>query len=154
MNVELGETVSGFAARLKQVVRDHRNTSLLAKAIGRSEGALRNWLTSRSEPVVGDVLRICEATGTRVEWLMIGRGPRREAEQSQVREPQTPYGAPVLDEALLSAIAEAVEQESRAQALKLTAEKKAGLIAHCYHFMGTLAAFDRKVVARLVKLAA
>jgi len=153
MNVESGETASGFAARLKQVVRDHRNTSSLAKAIGRSEGALRNWLTQRSEPVVGDVLRICEITGTRVEWLMIGRGPRKESELSQVREPQVPYSPASLDEALLRAISETVEKELRMQSVKLTPEKKAGLIAHCYRFMGTMEAFDPQAIARLVKLA-
>jgi DNA-binding phage protein len=154
MNVETGEA-EGFAARLKQVVRDHRNTSSLAKAIGRSEGALRNWLTRRSEPTVSNVIAICRATGTRVEWLMIGRGHRREVEVGEVRELDVPYraaSAPALDEALLRAIAEAVERETRTQSIKLTPEKKAGLIAHCYSFMGQVAAFDPQAVARLVKL--
>jgi DNA-binding phage protein len=153
MNVELGKTDTGFAARLKQVVRDQRNTSSLAKAIGRSEGALRNWLTRRSEPVVGDVLHICQVTGTRVEWLLIGRGPRSEAELSQVREPQPIYQAAPLDETLLRTITEAVEQELRTQVVNLAPEKKAALIAHCYRFMGTMTAFDRQAVMRLVKLA-
>ncbi len=155
MTVESGEHTASFAVRLKQIVRDQRNASQFAHAIGRSEGALRNWLTRRSQPVVSDILRICAVSGTRVEWLMIGRGPRKEAESSQVSEPSTPYAKPQPpDEELLQAVIEAIERElQRAHVGELAPEKKAALTIHCYDLMGSMAAFDPKKVARLVKLA-
>lgn len=155
MKVESGENAASFAVRLRQIVRDQRNNSQFAKAIGRSEGALRNWLTRRSQPVVSDILRICAASGTRVEWLMIGRGPRKEAESSQVSEAPSLYQVKpqAPDEELLQVILEAIERELRARADDLTPEKKAALAIHCYDLMGTMAAFDPKKVARLVKLA-
>ena len=46
------------------------------EAIERSEGAVRKWLRGQSEPNVTDLRAICEVTGTSVEWLVMGRGPR------------------------------------------------------------------------------
>src|SRR5690606_31189514 len=133
---------------------DHRTITALADIIQRSEGAVRNWMTGRSQPVVIDVLRTCEVTGTRVEWLMTGEGPQRETDPLAVGDSPARYASTRVDEPLLGAISLAVEKaSSAARPGKLSAEKKAALIAHCYRFMGSMDNFDEPAVTRLVKLA-
>src|SRR5512137_1164978 len=68
----------GFAARLRSVVEAHGSANSIAKAIERSEGAVRKWLRGESEPNVTDLRTLCEQTHTSIEWLVTGRG-RREA---------------------------------------------------------------------------
>src|SRR5687768_14097156 len=111
MDVDARETEATFAGRLKQVVDDYGSANSLAKKIGRSEGALRNWLTGKSEPTVSNLVAICRETRTRVEWLVIGRGPRLESDVSGVRDGPGAYfvGAPP-DERLLTSITAAVEE--------------------------------------------
>jgi hypothetical protein len=112
---------AGFAARFKKVVdEDRRTITAVARAIPRSEGAVRNWMTGRSQPVVSDVLRMCELTGTRVEWLMTGEGPQRETDPLAVADAQARYRATSVDEALLGAISLAVEKALRAHPGKLS----------------------------------
>jgi transcriptional regulator with XRE-family HTH domain len=71
-------TSDGFPVRLRQVLDSYGSTSSLARAIERSEGALRKWLRGQSEPNVSDLRTICEVSGTSVEWLVMGRGERRD----------------------------------------------------------------------------
>src|SRR2546421_4626596 len=66
----------GFAARLREVIDAYGSASGLAKAIERSEGAVRKWLRGESEPNVTDLRAVCEQTGTSIEWLVTGRGVR------------------------------------------------------------------------------
>ena len=61
---------------MRQVLKGHGSASGLAKAIARSEGAVRKWLRGESEPNVTDLRAICLATQTRIYWLVTGEGPR------------------------------------------------------------------------------
>src|ERR1700723_4636339 len=82
---------SGFAARLREVIDAYGSASGLAKAIDRSEGAVRKWLRGESEPNVTDLRSVCEQTQTSIEWLVTGRG-RREAVATTLQEtPPPPY---------------------------------------------------------------
>ena len=69
------QEAGGFAARLRQVLKGHGSASSLAKAIARSEGAVRKWLRGESEPNVTDLRAVCDVTETRIEWLVTGAGP-------------------------------------------------------------------------------
>src|SRR5262245_57522612 len=80
---------SGFAARLKEVINAYGSASGLAKAIGRSEGAVRKWLRAESEPNVTDLRSLCERTGTHIEWLVTGAGAR-EVSATEVRDSAAP----------------------------------------------------------------
>src|SRR6185437_17137973 len=67
----------GFATRLRSVVEAHGSANGIAKAIARSEGAVRKWLRGESEPNVTDLRALSEVTQTRIEWLVTGEGPRQ-----------------------------------------------------------------------------
>lgn len=154
MDLDARENEATFTARLKQIVSDYGSANSLATKIGRSEGAVRNWLSGKSEPGVSDLVAMCRETRTRVEWLVIGRGPRVEPDISGVREGAGHYflGGPP-EEKLLTSIAEAIEQELSVQTISLAPAKKAALIVNCYHFIGSIEKFDTATVVRLLKLA-
>ena len=154
------QEAGGFAARLRQVLKAHGSASGLAKAIARSEGAVRKWLRGESEPNVTDLRTLSEVTQTRIEWLVTGQGPRQiqpEADAgSGVRETSASYrhsahGA--LDLPLLEAVLAAADEQLRAAGLELSAAKRSALIAAAYDLARERDAVDVDAVARLVRLA-
>src|SRR5579863_2824013 len=89
------QEAGGFATRLRQMLKGHGSASGLAKAIARSEGAVRKWLRGESEPNVTDLRTLCEVTQTRIDWLVTGEGPRQRHPEAEagaaVRESPPPY---------------------------------------------------------------
>ncbi|HWG30133.1 MAG TPA: hypothetical protein VN676_06250 [Steroidobacteraceae bacterium] len=146
----------GFAARLRSVVEAHGSANGIAKAIDRSEGAVRKWLRGESEPNVTDLRSLCEETQTSIEWLVTGRG-RREAPNSGLQEtPTPPYagsGHDALDYPLLEGIMDAVDVELRNAALDLPSTKKSMLVVTLYDMCLARKEVDREAVVRLVRLA-
>jgi len=145
----------GFASRLREVIGIYGSASALAKAIERSEGAVRKWLRGESEPNVTDLRCVCEATRTSVEWLVTGRG-EREALALGVREAASAYENAThkpLDYALLEGVIAAVDEELRRSSLALPSTKRSMLIVTLYDLSHERNQVDREAVARLVKLA-
>jgi len=147
-------------------MRAHGSASALAKAIGRSEGAVRKWLRGESEPNVTDLRSLCERTQTRIEWLASGQGPREaaglaetqspHAARASVRESSPPHRSPpfgALDMPLLEAVMTAVDEQLRLAALDLSAAKRSALIAAAYDLARDRHGIDTEAVARLVRLA-
>jgi transcriptional regulator with XRE-family HTH domain len=155
------QEAGGFATRLRPVLKGHGSASGLAKAIARSEGAVRKWLRGESEPNVTDLRTLSEVTQTRVEWLVTGEGARQmEAEsgaESTVRESPPPYrhsGHGTLDLPLLEAVMAAADEQLRAAAdLELSPAKRSALIAAAYDLARGRGSVDAEAVARLVRLA-
>lgn len=154
------QEAGGFASRLRQVLKGHGSASGLAKAIARSEGAVRKWLRGESEPNVTDLRAICLATQTRIYWLVTGEGPRDMQAESEagstVREGppphrQSPHAA--LDLLLLEAVMATVDEQLRVAGLDLSPAKRSALIAAAYDLAGGRSAVDAEAVARLVRLA-
>jgi len=145
----------GFASRLREIIETYGSASALAKAIERSEGAVRKWLRGESEPNVTDLRSVCEETRTSVEWLVTGRG-EREAPALGVREAASAYENTThkpLDYALLEAVIAAVDEELRRSSLALPSTKRSMLIVTLYDISHERKQVDREGVARLVKLA-
>jgi transcriptional regulator with XRE-family HTH domain len=146
----------GFAARLREVIDAYGSASGLAKAIERSEGAVRKWLRGESEPNVTDLRSVCEHTATSIEWLVTGRG-QREAQPPGVRDASPlPYeNAPreQLNLQLLEGILLAVQEELRSAAIELPLLKQSMLVVTLYDLCHERKEVDREAVARLVKLA-
>ena len=154
------QEAGGFAARLRQVLKGHGSASGLAKAIARSEGAVRKWLRGESEPNVTDLRTLSQVTQTRIEWLVTGEGQRQMQAEADavatVRESPPPYrhsphGA--LDLPLLEAVLAAADAQLRAAGLDLTPAKRSALIAAAYDLARGRNAVDAEAVARLVRLA-
>jgi transcriptional regulator with XRE-family HTH domain len=147
---------SGFAARLRAVIDAYGSASGLAKAIERSEGAVRKWLRGESEPNVTDLRAVCEQTGTSIEWLVTGRGVR-DALAPGVRDTAPePYQAATrepLNGQLLEGILLAVQEELRSAGLELPLLKQSMLVVTLYELSHERKEVDREAVARLVRLA-
>jgi transcriptional regulator with XRE-family HTH domain len=153
------QEAGGFAARLRQVLEAYGSASGLAKAISRSEGAVRKWLRGESEPNVTDLRALCQVTKTRIEWLVTGEGPREALESdvaSAVKETSPPYhhsSHGKLDLPLLEAVIAAADEQLRAEALDLSAAKRSALIAAAYDHARGRNGVDAEAIARLVRLA-
>jgi transcriptional regulator with XRE-family HTH domain len=146
---------SGFAARLREVIDAYGSASGLAKAIERSEGAVRKWLRGESEPNVTDLRSVCDQTGTSIDWLVTGRG-QRQVLAAGIREASPPYqNAPYeqVNTQLLEGILLAVQEELRAAGLELPLLKQSMLVTTLYDLCHERKEVDREAVARLVKLA-
>lgn len=154
------QEAGGFAARLRQVLKGHGSATSLAKAIARSEGAVRKWLRGESEPNVTDLRAICQVTHTRIAWLAAGEGPREVHAESDarpaVREVTPPYRhSPhtMVDLPLLESVMATTDVQLRAAGLDLSPEKRSALVAAAYELARGRNAVDAEAVARLVKLA-
>lgn len=155
---------SGFAARLREVIDAYGSASGLAKAIERSEGAVRKWLRGESEPNVTDLRAVCEQTSTSIEWLVTGQG-QREARAQGINQginegirdtaphPYHPVTRELLNGQLLEGILLAVQEELRNAGLELPLLKQSMLVVTLYELCHERKEVDREAVARLVKLA-
>jgi len=151
------QVTGGFATRLRQVIDAYGSANSIAKAIERSEGAVRKWLRGESEPNVTDLRTLCEQTQTSIEWLVTGRG-RREAIHTHLSETPAPNhenepNSPPLSYSLLEAIMDAVENEVRKDDLDLPSSKRSMLVTALYDMFQESRRVDCEAVARLVKLA-
>jgi hypothetical protein len=145
----------GFATRLREVIDAYGSASGLAKAIERSEGAVRKWLRGESEPNVTDLRCVCEQTGTSIEWLVTGHG-QRQVLAAGIRDAAQPYqGTPhqQVNSQLLEGILLAVQEELRAAGLELPLLKQSMLVTTLYDLCHERKEVDREAVTRLVKLA-
>ncbi|HEY6922485.1 MAG TPA: helix-turn-helix transcriptional regulator [Steroidobacteraceae bacterium] len=141
---------------MREVIDAYGSASGLAKAIERSEGAVRKWLRGESEPNVTDLRAVCEQTGTSIEWLVTGRGVR-DALEPAVREAGPPaYQSTArepLNAQLLEGILLAVQEELRNAGLELPLLKQSMLVVTLYELSHERKEVDREAVARLVRLA-
>jgi transcriptional regulator with XRE-family HTH domain len=149
------QVTGGFAVRLRQVIDAYGSANSIAKAIERSEGAVRKWLRGESEPNVTDLRTLCEHTQTSIEWLVTGRG-RREAVHT-LENPAPNYdnkgnNAP-LNYALLEGIMDAIETEVRKDGFELPSPKRSMLVVTLYDMFQDTQKIDGDAVSRLVRLA-
>jgi transcriptional regulator with XRE-family HTH domain len=145
----------GFAGRLREVIEAYGSANSIAKVIERSEGAVRKWLRGESEPNVTDLRTLCEKTRTSIEWLATGRGAREASDGlKETARPtyQNPSNSPI-NYTLLEAIMDAIDAETRSNALDLPSAKRSMLIVTLYDLFQETQKVDREAVARLVKLA-
>jgi len=141
---------------LREVIDAYGSASGLAKAIDRSEGAVRKWLRGESEPNVTDLRCVCERTATNIEWLVTGNGAREAVPGGVSDQPSPPYqNAPHerVDTQLLEGILLAVQAELHKAGLELPLLKQSMLVATLYDMTDERKEVDREAVARLVKLA-
>jgi transcriptional regulator with XRE-family HTH domain len=149
------QATGGFALRLRQVIDAYGSANSIAKAIERSEGAVRKWLRGESEPNVTDLRTLCEQTHTSIEWLVTGRG-RREAVHTLETPPpsyENQPNRPPLNYALLEAIMDAIDIEVSKDMLELPSPKRSMLVVTLYDLFQETQKVDNDAVARLVKLA-
>ena len=142
------QVTGGFALRLRQVIDAYGSANSIAKAIERSEGAVRKWLRGESEPNVTDLRTLCEQTQTNIEWLVTGRGRREVLHTPAPALPSGPLSVPLLE-----SIIDAVETETHKDELNLSSAKRSMLIATLYGLFQESQKVDGEAVSRLVRLA-
>ena len=154
-------STDGFPARLRQVLDSYGSTSSLARSIERSEGALRKWLRGESEPNVTDLRAICEVTSTSVEWLVMGRGERRQVADSEpgVGDSHTLYGVqaelPPLNYKLMDEVVRSIRRESHALlGNEAQPEKQSAVLTTIYNISRRARQVDAEEVSRIVGLTA
>lgn len=153
-NYPLPSEPDGFPARLRQVIDSYGSTNAIARVINRSEGAVRKWLRGQSEPNVSDLRAICDATGTSVEWLVMGRGDRQGI--GGVREPHTPYGEeqalPPLNYKLMDDVVASVRLEPRIAGTPVTPEKCSSILTTVYNMSRITRQVDQEGAERVIGL--
>jgi transcriptional regulator with XRE-family HTH domain len=144
----------GFAARLRQVVAAYGSTIAMARDLSRSEGAVRKWLRGQSEPNVSDLRKICEVSGTSVEWLVTGRGHRLGP--TQVRSPSPSSGAAIMrvpfDYQLHDDISTLLDEELRTLGIEVPTLKRSSMIGMLYDRFQDTGQIDREYLARMARL--
>ena len=146
----------GFPARLRQAVAAYGSVTALAKAIARSEGAVRKWLRGVSEPNVSDLRAICALTGANIDWLVSGRGESQlygKAVREMPGEYRT-YTPSQMYHDLLENILETVDEELDAGRVDIAATKRSAMVVTLYSLFRESRQIDRAAVERLVRLAA
>jgi hypothetical protein len=144
--------MSGFAVRLRTITDAHGGASALARAITRSEGAVRKWLRAESEPSVTDVRAICAATATSAAWLIDGADEAAHAD-GEVGTPRTGTSDVRADCVLLEKLLERVDAELVSGDVVLTSRRRAALIVTLFQLFHENKIIDSDTLARLVRLA-
>jgi hypothetical protein len=126
----------------------------MARDLNRSEGAIRKWLRGRSEPNVTDLRRICEVSGTNVEWLVTGRGARPG--QTQVWSAAPPPSSGIMrvpfNHQLHDDISTALDEELRTLAIDVPSVKRNSMIGMLYDRFQDTGQIDREFLARMARL--
>jgi transcriptional regulator with XRE-family HTH domain len=144
--------VSGFAARLRSVTEAHGGASALARAITRSEGAVRKWLRGESEPSVSDLRAICATTATSATWLIDGANEDAPADGG-IDAPRSVASDVRADCALLEKLLERVDMELASGHVELTSVQRAALVVTLFQLFHENKSIDSDTLARLVRLA-
>lgn len=144
----------GFPSRLREALDSYGSTSAVARAINRSEGAVRKWLRGQSEPGVSDLRTICDVTNTNIEWLVFGRGSRqgetgRQEFPSYLQEALPPIEFKLMDEVFVTAQIEVVIGGKH-----LTPEQGSSIVTTVYNMSRFTRHVDEESARRIADLPA
>ena len=86
--------ISGIGSRIGDISENFGTKKELAEAAGISSAQLYRIIKGDSQPTIGPLVAMAEATGVYLEWLATGRGPKfrdRDNEVYQVNEEMPIY---------------------------------------------------------------
>lgn len=137
--------------RLKQALGVTTDTAL-AKALGIKQGSISGAKKKGSIPPSW-IIGVATDTGVSADWLLWGEGPKVASRGRAGAEPGG-VAIPQLNQALLEASIEAVEEVLEDTDRTMRPDKKAELIAAIYElYADTEKSIDKPRVLRLVKSA-
>jgi transcriptional regulator with XRE-family HTH domain len=144
----------GFPERLRQVIASYGSTSGLARAIERSEGAIRKWLRGQSEPAVSDLRTICDVTGTNVEWLVMGRGDQKGMSVQEPPASGSDEGPlPPLNYKLMDDVVLTIRLDSRIAGAAVSPEKCSSILTTVYNLSRATRRVDTEAAERVAGIA-
>lgn len=90
--VQIDDLRASFSARLKKALSDSGIPDWgagvrLAEIAGITPKATSKWLCAESMPSRGNMAKIADALGVRVEWLEYGEGPMRPGDPAESKAP-------------------------------------------------------------------
>lgn len=94
-----------IAARIREATKVIGTQVAAAKAAGVSPRQVRSYVSARSKPDADVLVRLADAAGFTLEWLVTGEGPKRRDEAAQL---EAPFSEPVREEHL--AVAERLRE--------------------------------------------
>jgi transcriptional regulator with XRE-family HTH domain len=109
-----------FSDRLREAIGGRSLRSFGADC-GLSEGALRKYLTEKSEPGMSALVSMARTAGVRIEWLATGDGPMRGKDLP-------PGGQGAIDREIMETTIRIIEEVFEEHDLELPPAKKAKLI--------------------------
>lgn len=145
----------GVGARLREI-RGRRPRKEFGAELNTHRNTIERY-ENESRPVDAAFLQLViqKNPGWRLEWLLTGRGEKREPgaapQPHQVAEPApVPYGT--IDDGLLATVMREIECAFGKNYERVSTEKRAALIAAVYDDARSRGAVSRDMVLRLVKL--
>lgn len=131
---ELGEE---FKDRVELVVKAHGSANSFAKAMGVSEGVVRKWIKGESDPSRSNLIAIAKIGGVNLLWLATGEGPMQLHKESvNVNNSQNHCEhMPTLDENLLRAIIEGMEEGLQITGNGMRPAGKANFVLGAYDWL-------------------
>lgn len=136
-----------MVVRLRQVVDLYEDRTEAAKASGVSVQQVARYLRGASDPNFAAVAGLAADRNVSLDWIYSGSGEMLT----------TRRGEASLDEDLLGAVIEVVENVLKERNLELTFDKKAILISNCYVISISAGGYNHRLpkamVVKLVELA-
>src|SRR5215475_10359024 len=85
---------SGVSLRIAELIRDSGGLRALARKATLPPSALSQYLPRErgrvSKPSMETLAKIARAAGVRLDWLLLGAGPRRAGEESTASSEESP----------------------------------------------------------------
>lgn len=81
-NGSTADGTTGFADRMKLLIKACGSVTSIARACGFSEGVVRSWRDGRSDPSRERCLKLARQLGVSLVWLMAGEGAMWDTESS------------------------------------------------------------------------
>lgn len=112
-----------FSAQISVLLDEYKSVAEVARLCNSSEGTVRKWRDGKSEPGLGNLIALSDATGKSIEWLATGRSDN--AYIGGVREPQARYNASKIQEVLDDSIfpEDAIAEDSSELILDIALER-------------------------------
>jgi len=141
-----------LGSRLRQI-RGARSRQVFGAQLGVHRNTVERYEKGGRPPDAGYLRQVIERNPEwRFEWLLTGQAPQKATAANRAEQRAARYDA--IDDEMLTAVIEAVEEFLVEQKLRIAAGKKAMLISTLYEDARTKGEVSRATVLKLVKLAA
>lgn len=146
----LQQQIIPFKMRLKSIIGD-MTVREFSRRCNLSDKTLRDYMLGNSYPTLDRLGLIAQASGKTLSWLATGEEPQEKTLSSDT-EPQDQALIPV-DRELLQTSIEAIELLCEKKRLRMSAEKKAKVIALVYTISLEDKKPDESVIYQILELA-
>jgi len=142
------EEEGGFPERLKLAMAG-QSARAFARAIGKSDAVVRQYLSGESEPTRKVLLAIAHATNVTIEWLVSGKGEMYPSAAVRRVFVETPSGS--INASKLEAIMTAVKEAIKGGCYEITLEQEAKVVSGIYELTRESESINKSAILQLLK---